>query len=130
MELGRGVLDVVGGALPLGVETDADIAWRKKLLRKAELRGLPSHVVTLAPSGSRVFVGDQAGSADDQYFTSPNIHFNSSPFVLYFAASRYSLIIVKLLYSRVFYIPHMWTCHPIGRHIRRQILFALPDSRP
>ena len=33
-ELGRGVLGVVDGALPLGVETDADIAWRKDLLRK------------------------------------------------------------------------------------------------
>ncbi|CCF00852.1 conserved hypothetical protein (plasmid) [Sinorhizobium fredii HH103] len=25
---------MVDGALPLGVETDADIAWRKDLLRK------------------------------------------------------------------------------------------------
>ena len=33
-ELGRGVLGVVDGASPLGVETDADIAWRKDLLRK------------------------------------------------------------------------------------------------
>jgi adenosine/AMP kinase len=33
-ELGRGVLGVVDGASPLGVETDADIAWRKELLRK------------------------------------------------------------------------------------------------
>ncbi|MGL3212721.1 adenosine-specific kinase [Bradyrhizobium sp. BR 1433] len=32
-ELGRGVLGVVDGASPLGVETDADIAWRKDLLR-------------------------------------------------------------------------------------------------
>jgi hypothetical protein len=32
--LGRGVLGVVDGASPLGVETDADIAWRKDLLRK------------------------------------------------------------------------------------------------
>jgi hypothetical protein len=31
---GRGVLGVVDGASPLGVETDADIAWRKDLLRK------------------------------------------------------------------------------------------------
>jgi adenosine/AMP kinase len=29
-----GVLDVVDGASPLGVETEADIAWRKDLLRK------------------------------------------------------------------------------------------------
>ena len=36
---------------------------RKKLLRKADLRGLPSHVVSLAPVGARVFIGDQAGSA-------------------------------------------------------------------
>jgi adenosine/AMP kinase len=28
-ELGRGVLGVVDGASPLGVETDADIMWRK-----------------------------------------------------------------------------------------------------
>ena len=33
-ELGRGVLGVVDGASPLGVETDADIAWRKDLLRQ------------------------------------------------------------------------------------------------
>jgi adenosine/AMP kinase len=33
-ELGRGVLGVVDGASPLGVETDADIMWRKDLLRK------------------------------------------------------------------------------------------------
>lgn len=33
-EQGRGVLGVVDGASPLGVETDADIAWRKDLLRK------------------------------------------------------------------------------------------------
>jgi adenosine/AMP kinase len=33
-ELGRGVLGVVDGASPLGVETDADIVWRKDLLRK------------------------------------------------------------------------------------------------
>jgi uncharacterized protein len=33
-ELGRGVLGVVDGASPSGVETDADIAWRKDLLRK------------------------------------------------------------------------------------------------
>ena len=33
-ELGRGVLGVVDGASPLGVETDADIAWRKNLLRE------------------------------------------------------------------------------------------------
>jgi adenosine/AMP kinase len=33
-ELGRGVLGVVDGASPLGVETDTDIAWRKDLLRK------------------------------------------------------------------------------------------------
>ena len=33
-ELGRGVLGVVDGASPLGVETDADSAWRKDLLRQ------------------------------------------------------------------------------------------------
>jgi len=33
-DLGRGVLGVVDGASPLGVETDTDIAWRKDLLRK------------------------------------------------------------------------------------------------
>jgi hypothetical protein len=33
-ELGRVVLGVVDGASPSGVETDADIAWRKDLLRK------------------------------------------------------------------------------------------------
>jgi len=32
--LGDGVLGVVDGASPLGVEADADIAWRKDLLRK------------------------------------------------------------------------------------------------
>ncbi|HTT57000.1 MAG TPA: adenosine-specific kinase [Opitutaceae bacterium] len=33
-EQGRGVLGVIDGSPPLGVETDADIAWRKDLLRK------------------------------------------------------------------------------------------------
>ena len=33
-EQGCGVLGVVDGASPLGVETDEDIAWRKDLLRK------------------------------------------------------------------------------------------------
>jgi adenosine/AMP kinase len=33
-EQGRGVLGVVDGGSPLGVENDADIAWRKDLLRK------------------------------------------------------------------------------------------------
>ncbi|WP_247421549.1 adenosine-specific kinase [Ralstonia pseudosolanacearum] len=33
-EQGRGVLGVVDGASPLGIETDADIAWRKDLLRQ------------------------------------------------------------------------------------------------
>ena len=33
-ELGRGILGVVDGASPKGVEQDADIAWRKDLLRK------------------------------------------------------------------------------------------------
>jgi adenosine/AMP kinase len=33
-KLGRGVLGVVDGASPLGVETDTDIAWRKDLLRQ------------------------------------------------------------------------------------------------
>lgn len=31
---GRGILGVVDGQSPLGVETDADIAWRKEFLRK------------------------------------------------------------------------------------------------
>jgi uncharacterized protein len=33
-EQGRGVLGVVDGSPPLGVENEADIAWRKDLLRK------------------------------------------------------------------------------------------------
>jgi len=33
-EQGRGVLGVIDGSPPLGVETDADLAWRKDLLRK------------------------------------------------------------------------------------------------
>jgi adenosine/AMP kinase len=33
-ELGRGILGVVDGSSPKGVEQDADIAWRKELLRK------------------------------------------------------------------------------------------------
>ncbi len=33
-ELGRGILGVVDGAAPKGVESDADIAWRKGFLRK------------------------------------------------------------------------------------------------
>lgn len=32
-DLGRGILGVVDGASPQGVETDADIAWRKGFLR-------------------------------------------------------------------------------------------------
>lgn len=32
-ELGRGILGVVDGSSPLGIETDADIAWRKDFLR-------------------------------------------------------------------------------------------------
>lgn len=32
--LGRGILGVVDGASPLGVETEADIVWRKDFLRK------------------------------------------------------------------------------------------------
>ena len=39
-ELGRGVLGVVDGASPLGVETDVDIAWRKDLLRKDRLQAV------------------------------------------------------------------------------------------
>lgn len=33
-ELGRGVLGVVDGGSPLGIETEEDIAWRKDFLRK------------------------------------------------------------------------------------------------
>ena len=33
-DLGRGILGVVDGALPKGIESDEDIAWRKDLLRK------------------------------------------------------------------------------------------------
>ncbi|KWR90012.1 adenosine-specific kinase [Cupriavidus sp. IDO] len=33
-DAGRGVLGVVDGAPPLGIETDADITWRRDLLRK------------------------------------------------------------------------------------------------
>ena len=33
-EQGRGILGVVDGASPLGVENDADVAWRKGLLRQ------------------------------------------------------------------------------------------------
>jgi uncharacterized protein len=32
-ELGRGILGVVDGSSPLGIETDDDIAWRKGFLR-------------------------------------------------------------------------------------------------
>jgi uncharacterized protein len=31
---GRGVLGVIDGSPPMGVEGDADIAWRKDFLRK------------------------------------------------------------------------------------------------
>ena len=31
---GRGILGVIDGAPPNGVETDADIAWRKGFLRQ------------------------------------------------------------------------------------------------
>jgi hypothetical protein len=44
-ELGRGVLGVVDGASPLGIETDADIAWRKDLLRKI---GEPNAINSIA----------------------------------------------------------------------------------
>ena len=33
-EQGRGILGVVDGSAPKGIETDADIAWRKEFLRK------------------------------------------------------------------------------------------------
>jgi adenosine/AMP kinase len=33
-ETGRGILGVIDGAKPLGVETKEDIQWRKELLRK------------------------------------------------------------------------------------------------
>jgi len=33
-EQGRGILGVIDGASPLGVETDADVAWRKGFLRQ------------------------------------------------------------------------------------------------
>jgi adenosine/AMP kinase len=33
-EAGRGILGVIDGGTPLGVEGDADIAWRKDFLRK------------------------------------------------------------------------------------------------
>jgi adenosine/AMP kinase len=33
-ELGRGIMGVVDGSAPCGVEDDADILWRKNLLRK------------------------------------------------------------------------------------------------
>ena len=33
-DLGRGILGVVDGASPQGVETDTDIAWRRDFLRK------------------------------------------------------------------------------------------------
>ena len=33
-DLGRGILGVVDGSSPKGVETDEDIAWRRDLLRK------------------------------------------------------------------------------------------------
>jgi len=33
-EHGRGILGVIDGASPLGVETDADVAWRKGFLRQ------------------------------------------------------------------------------------------------
>jgi adenosine/AMP kinase len=33
-ELGRGILGVIDGASPLGVETEADVAWRKDFLRQ------------------------------------------------------------------------------------------------
>lgn len=33
-ELGRGILGVIDGARPLGVEGDEDIRWRRELLRK------------------------------------------------------------------------------------------------
>jgi adenosine/AMP kinase len=32
-ETGRGILGVIDGATPLGVEDDAGVAWRKGLLR-------------------------------------------------------------------------------------------------
>ena len=33
-EQGRGILGVIDGASPLGVETEADLAWRKGFLRQ------------------------------------------------------------------------------------------------
>ena len=33
-ELGRGIIGVVDGLKPLGIETEKDIIWRKEFLRK------------------------------------------------------------------------------------------------
>jgi uncharacterized protein len=33
-EQGRGILGVIDGERPKGIETDADVAWRKGFLRK------------------------------------------------------------------------------------------------
>ena len=41
-------------------------AGKKKLLRKCEHRKLPTHIMTLATSGDRIYVGDQQVSICSQ----------------------------------------------------------------
>ena len=51
-EQGRGVLGVVDGTSPLGVETDADIAWRKDLLRERSATSCSGWMKPRRSSGS------------------------------------------------------------------------------
>ena len=46
-------------------------AGRKKLLRKCEHRKLPTHIMTLATSGDRIYVGDQQVPAHETFGCNP-----------------------------------------------------------
>lgn len=56
-----GALTGLKGKLLAGIGSTLRVydAGRKKLLRKCEHRKLPTHIMTLATSGDRIYVGDQ-----------------------------------------------------------------------
>lgn len=56
-----GALTGLKGKLLAGVGSTLRVyeAGKKKLLRKCEHRKLPTHIMTLATSGDRIYVGDQ-----------------------------------------------------------------------
>ena len=63
-----GALTGLKGKLLAGVGSTLRVyeAGKKKLLRKCEHRKLPTHIMTLATSGDRIYVGDQQVSTCSQ----------------------------------------------------------------